>query len=153
MSKVWLAATLGFLVALAMTLGVIRSAAAQQGRVNPFTLQFDKTGKPTQPFGDQPNLLNNPNATQPWNQFGVGRVDYGQILQYIPVAPQQVSITLYVPVPDGIPPQTQQQTVEIPGYYVAETTTGYYYPERWTLQQMNVGVYQWVKLPAEFRRK
>jgi len=64
-----------------------------------------------------------------------------------------VSITLYVPVPDGIPPQTRQETFEIPGYFVTETTTGYYYPERWTLQQMNVGVYQWVKLPAEFRRK
>ena len=37
--------------------------------------------------------------------------------------------------------------------YVAETTTGYWYPERWGLQQLNVGVYRWVKLPAEFRRK
>ena len=49
--------------------------------------------------------------------------------------------------------QTQKQVQEIPGYVIAETTTGYYYPERWTLQQLNVGVYQWVQLPAEFRRK
>ncbi len=153
MSKVWLAATLGFLVALTMTLGVIGTAAAQQGKVNPFTLQFDRTGKLTQPFGAQPNLLNNPNPIEPWNQFGVGRVDYGQPVQYIPVPPQQVSISLYVPVPEGIPPQTRQETVEIPGYFVTETTTGYFYPERWTLQQMNVGVYQWVKLPPEFRPK
>ena len=53
----------------------------------------------------------------------------------------------------GVPAPTREQVVEIPGYYVTETTTGYWYPERWTLQQLGVGVYQWVKLPAEFRRK
>jgi hypothetical protein len=52
----------------------------------------------------------------------------------------------------GVPAQTRGQVVEIPGYYITETTTGYWYPERWTLEQVN-GVYQWVKLPAEFRRK
>src|SRR5436189_186477 len=98
---------------------------------------------------------------------------YGTVIQYIPVPPQQVVIQVPVPLPAGAPAQaqeppgvpaqsrgeersapaqTQEQTVEIPGYYVAETTTGYWYPERWTLQQQN-GVYQWVKLPAEFRKK
>ena len=149
------------IVAIAITLGLVTDASAQGtglGNVNPFTPQFNKdplTGKlvPTQPFTGEPNHLNNAYPTQPWNQLGVGRVDYGQVVQYIAVPPQQAVLSLYVPLPDGVPPQTREEIVEIPGYYVAETTTGYWYPERWTLQQLNVGVYQWVKLPAEFRRK
>jgi len=148
------------IVAIAITLGLVTDASAQGtglGNVNPFTPQFNKdplTGNlvPTQPFTGEPNHLNNPYPTQPWNQLGVGRVDYGQVVQYIAVPPQQAVLSLYVPLPDGVPPQTRQEIVEIPDYYVAETTTGYWYPERWTLQQQN-GVYQWVKLPAEFRKK
>ncbi|PYM44403.1 MAG: hypothetical protein DME12_00055 [Candidatus Rokuibacteriota bacterium] len=89
----------------------------------------------------------------PWAFFNpnVGAWDYGAVVQYIPVPSQQVVIQ--VPVLDTVSPETRAQTVEIPGYYIAETTTGYWYPERWGLQQPNVGVYQWVKLPAEFRRK
>jgi hypothetical protein len=128
------------------------------GKVNPFTPQFKpdpSTGNliPTQPFTGEPNHLNNPYPTLPWNQLGAFRVDYGEVVQYIAVPPQPAAISLYVPVPDGVPPQTWEGTVEVPGYYVAETTTGYWYPERWMLQQLNLGVYQWVKLPAEFRRK
>ena len=149
------------IVAIAITLGLVTDASAQGtglGNVNPFTPQFNKdplTGKlvPTQPFTGEPNHLNNPYPTQPWNQLGVGRVDYGQVIQYIAVPPQQAVLSLYVPLPDGVPPQTREEIVEIPGYYVAETTTGYWYPARWTLWQLNLGVYQWVALPAEFRRK
>ena len=148
------------IVAIAITLGLVTDASAQGtglGNVNPFTPQSNRdplTGKlvPTQPFTGEPNHLNNAYPTQPWNQLGVGRVDYGQVVQYIAVPPQQAVLSLYVPLPDGVPPQTREEIVEIPGYYVAETTTGYWYPERWTLQQQN-GVYQWVKLPAEFRKK
>ncbi len=46
-----------------------------------------------------------------------------------------------------------QELVTVPGYYIAETTTGYYYFERWTLEQANYGVYQWRLLPAQFVRK
>ena len=70
-----------------------------------------------------------------------------------PVPAQQVVIEVPVAVPDGVPPQTQKQIVEIPGYYITETTTGFWYPERWTLYQANAGVYQWMKYPPEFRRK
>src|SRR5438046_5402498 len=149
------------IVAIAITLGLVTDASAQGtglGNVNPFTPQFNKdplTGKlvPTQPFTSEPNHLNNAYPTEPWNQLGVGRIDYGQVVQYITVPSQQATVTLYVPGPDGVPPQTREDAVEIPGYYVTETTTGYWYPERWALQQLNVGVYQWVKLPAEFRKK
>ena len=73
--------------------------------------------------------------------------------QGIPVAPQNVTLDVAVPGGAGAPPQTRRQVVKIPGYYVTETTTGYYYPERWTIDQLNVGVYQWRRLPAQFRRK
>jgi hypothetical protein len=165
------------IVAAVTTLALVSDAAGQNnglnagtanglGKVNPFTQQFkrDSTGQPildpitglpipTQPFTGEPSHLNNAYPTQPWNQLGVGRVDYGQLVQYLVVPPENAAITLNVPVPDSVPPQTRVETVEIPGYYVAETTTGYWYPDRWGLQQLNVGVYQWVKLPAEFRKK
>src|SRR2546430_15194065 len=147
------------IVAIAITLALVTDASAQGtglGNVNPFTPQFNRdplTGKlvPTQPFTGEPNHLNNPYPTQPWNQLGVGRVDYGQVVQYIAVPPQQAVITLYVP--NGFPPQKRDEPVEIPGYYIAETTTGNWYPERLGLQQPNVGVYQRVKLPPALRRK
>jgi hypothetical protein len=58
-----------------------------------------------------------------------------------------------VNVPAGVPPQTQQQVVEIPGYVMTETTTGFVIPERWTIVQTGPGVFQWQRAPAEFRRK
>ncbi len=66
------------------------------------------------------------------------------------VPPQPVVMQVYVPVPEGVPTQYQTQYAEIPGFYVTETTTGYLYPERWTIVQLNVGVYQWRKAPAQF---
>ncbi len=101
------------------------------------------------------DFTNNPHPAMPWapNNPNIGAFDYGQVVGYIPVPPQQVQIQVPVPLPDGVPPQTVSQIQEIPGYYITETTTGYWYPERWTLQQLNLGVYQWVQLPPEFRRK
>jgi len=66
---------------------------------------------------------------------------------------QQMIIEVPVDVPAGVPPETQQQLVEIPGYVITETTTGYVIPERWTLVQTGLGVYQWQRVPGEFRRK
>jgi hypothetical protein len=77
----------------------------------------------------------------------------GPAIRYIQVPPQQVMIELSVDVPAGVPPQTQQQVLEIPGYVMTETTNGYLIPERWTLQQPAAGVFQWQRAPAEFRRK
>lgn len=109
-----------------------------------------QTGNPGNP-GD---FTNNPHPSMPWTGItNPNRINYGQVIRYIAIPPQPVEIEVRVPTPAGLPPQTQRQVVEIPGYYIAETTTGYYYPERWTLEQLNLGVYQWRQLPPEFRRK
>jgi hypothetical protein len=134
MIRVWLAGFAALLVAVA---------------ASPTAVLGGPPGNPSSP-GD---FTNNPHPVMPWATNSTSRVDYGQVVRYIPVPSQQVTIAVPVPLPDGVPPRTEQQTVEIPGYYVTETTTGFYYPERWTLQQLNVGVYQWVKLPPDFRRK
>ncbi len=108
------------------------------------------TGRPSNPS----DFTNNPHPTMPWSGItNPNRVDYGEVIRYIQVPPQPVTIEVYVPRPEGLPRQTQQQVVQVPSYYIAETTTGYYYPERWTIEQLNIGVYQWRRLPAEFRRK
>lgn len=160
----------GTLAAVLATLVAVGPVAAQHidqglGKVNPFGPLIDpKTGQPTKPFEiptpskpvPDPNLFNNAYPTQPWNQLGVyrqGYGPYGSVVQYITVPSQAISVSLFVPVPDGVPPRTEERVVQVPGYYIAETTTGYYYPERWTLRQLNVGVYQWLRLPAEFRPK
>jgi len=85
------------IVAVVTALFLVADASAQNqgtasglGKVNPFTPQFKKdpiTGAliPTQPFTGEPNHLNNAYPTEPWNQLGVGRIDYGQVVQYITV--------------------------------------------------------------------
>jgi hypothetical protein len=100
------------------------------------------------------DFSSNPHPGMPWSGItNPNSVDYGSVLRYISVAPQSVVIEVPAPVPDGLPRENVQQLVEIPGYQIVETTTGFYYPERWTLDQLNVGVYQWRRLQAEFRRK
>ncbi len=78
---------------------------------------------------------------------------YGTVTGYIEVPPQQVVVPVYVPGPGSFSGNYEQQIVEIPGYVVTETTTGYLHPERWALEQMTVGVYQWRVLPQFFARK
>jgi len=159
-----------FLAAGLALLTVAPAAAQSTPPVTPPVLT--PPGNPNNPA----DFIRNPHPAMPWAPNNPDRFlseTYGTVIQYIPVPPQQVVIQVPVPLPAGAPAQaqeppgvpaqsrgeepsapaqTQEQTVEIPGYYVAETTTGYWYPERWTLQQQN-GVYQWVKLPAEFRKK
>ncbi len=143
MSKIWTG------VALSLLLGVAAPVAAQ-------TTGTPDAFKNSPPPPSSPAWVVNPHPAMPWAGYmnpNMGAFDYGQVLRYLPVPPQPVELELRVPLPDGVPAQTQKQVQEIPGYVVAETTTGFYYPERWTLQQLNVGVYQWVQVPAEFRRK
>jgi hypothetical protein len=104
-------------------------------------------GNPTNP-GD---FINNPHPMMPW--FGVAtpnRIVYGTVLRYIEVPARAVVIDLAV-VNGGVPGATRPHVVEVPGYTIAETTTGFYYPPRWTLIQTNVGVYQWHLAPAAFQ--
>jgi hypothetical protein len=74
----------------------------------------------------------------------------GHAVSRIWVAPQPVAVQVYVPAPEGVPARYQTQLAEVPGFYVVQTTTGYLYPERWVLDQLNVGVYRWRKAPAQF---
>ena len=106
----------------------------------------------------QSNITNLPNdfptPTQPW--YGVPsptRANYGQVMRYIEVPPQQVVIEVYVAGPGSFSGGYEQQVVEIPGYTVTETTTGFVYPSRAGLQQVTAGVYQWVTLPSAFQPK
>lgn len=103
------------------------------------------------PFTDR---LRCPHPVEPW--FGLpypGRPDYGNVVRYIEVPPQQVVVPLYIPGPGSFPGEFEQQVVEIPGYFVTETTTGYVYPQRWSLEQVGPGVYYWRVLPPLFTAK
>jgi hypothetical protein len=102
------------------------------------------------------NIISNPNnfphPTQPWN--GLTRPEVkGPTVAYITVPPQPVTVVLPEAGADGDSVRWREQVVTVPGYVVTQTTLGYDYPERWTLEQPSVGVYQWRLLPAEFRRR
>ena len=79
--------------------------------------------------------------------------NYGNVVRYIEVPTQQVTIPVYVPGPGSLSGDYEQQVVEIPGYIITETTTGYLYPPRVDLQQVTLGAYQWVTLPQQFQPK
>jgi len=100
----------------------------------------------TFPFTDEPHRLNNPHPMLPNGGLGYA-------LQYIQVPTLQMMLPVYVPGPGSFPGELESQVVEIPGYVVTETTTGYIYPARWGLQQVTIGVYQWVTLPPAFQPK
>ena len=99
------------------------------------------------------NPSNFPHPTMPWNPTTRPEL-HGQVMGYLEVPPQQFVVELPVPgqVETG-PFALAPQVVTVPGYWVTETTTGYVYPQRWTLEQLNVGVYQWRLLAPEFRQK
>ena len=102
------------------------------------------------------NIISNPNnfphPVQPWN--GLTRPEAkGPTLAYITVPPQQVTIVVPEPPVNGEPARWRELVVTVPAYVITQTTLGYEYPERWTLEQTSPGVYQWRVLPAEFRRR
>jgi len=106
-----------------------------------------QAGNPANPA----DTINNPHPALPWAPGR--RIDYGEAIRYIEVPAQSVVVMVPVRLPDGVPPRIEPQVQTIPGYYITETTTGYWYPERWTIQPLNIGGYQWARLPQEFRRK
>ncbi len=120
----------------------------------------------------QPSPTAAPHPNHPWSLYN----PQGQVIRYIQVPPQQVAIDVPAPPAPAAastetpaegdkpaeadrpaetprPPQPQRQVLEIPGYIVTETTAGYIYPERWTLQRTAAGGLTWVRLPAQFQRK
>jgi len=107
----------------------------------------------------------------PW---GLGpAIPTGQLIRWIWIEPQYVVVDTLVPGPapeatetsdesasganasaESAPapePSVLRQTYTVPGYWVRQTTAGFYYPDRWTLEQVGPGTYQWRMLPAEVR--
>jgi hypothetical protein len=108
-------------------------------------------------------------------------IPVGQLIRDIWVQPQQVVIdsAVQVPViPAGEPAEVNQvstdgskdkdreapktpatqpavlrQTLTIPGYWVKDTTAGFYIPARWVIIQPSAGTYAWWLAPPEFRRR
>jgi hypothetical protein len=118
-----------------------------------------------------------PHPTFPW-ALGVA-IPQGQLIRYIYVPPQAVSLEYIVPgvvtpppppeqppaapegeakpeenapAPQAAPPTPEilRQDVTIPGYYVRETTVGFHYPERWMIEPAGPNVYRWRQIPAQF---
>src|SRR5437016_13231381 len=88
-----------------------------------------QAGNPSNPA----DFTRNPHPAMPWAPNNPDRFlseTYGTVIQYVPVAPQHVGIQLRTPLPDGVPPETCEQTAEIPGYYAAEPPMGYWYAAR-----------------------
>jgi len=107
-------------------------------------------GNPNNPA----DFSRNPHPTMPWSGVPYpGRVNYGAVVRYIEVPPQPIALPVYVPGPGSFSGEYQPQLLEIPGYVVTETSTGYLYPERWGLQEVTQGVYRWVRLPQQFQPK
>ena len=50
-------------------------------------------------------------------------------------------------------PAVLRQTLTVPGYWIKDTTAGYYIPARWVLIQPSSGTYAWWLAPPEFRRR
>jgi hypothetical protein len=135
--RLCLAVLLAMLPVMALAQVPAPSPSGSNPSPTPFDLQFRRNDFP------HPAL--------PWS-FWQGQA-YGRVLGYIPVAPQEVTLSTRRGPADGLSGEPAERVVTIPGYYVAETTTGYVYPERWALQPLGAGVYQWRLLPLEFRRR
>jgi hypothetical protein len=82
-------------------------------------------GNPTDPS----DTVNNPHPTMPW--VGV-TTPYGQFLRWVWMPPQPVVAN------NGV--------LYEPGFWVAHTTAGYYYPARWVLREGSAGTFGWVLL-------
>ena len=95
------------------------------------------------PFGDEPHAFNNPHPMLP-------NAGLGYAARFIWMQPQPVAMQVYVPTPEGVPARYQTMFAEVPGFFVAQTATGVWLPERWVLDQVNVGIYQWRIAPMQF---
>ena len=82
-------------------------------------------GNPTNPA----DTINNPHPTMPWTGI---TTPYGQFVRWVWMPPQPVV--------------TDHQVLYQPGYWVAQTTAGYYYPVRWALRETVPGTFGWVLL-------
>ena len=95
------------------------------------------------PFTDEPHALNNPHPMLP-------NAGLGFAARQVWMPPQPVAMQVYVPTPEGIPARYQTMYAQVPGFYATETATGVWLPERWVLDQVSVGLYQWRIAPMQF---
>jgi hypothetical protein len=156
---------LGVAIGLVLAVAALSPAAAQQ--VNPpglsspnpqgpvFVIRPNRGGpfvvvppgtrgsRESIPFGDEPHALNNPHPMLP-------NAGLGYAVRQVWMPAQPVTMQVYVPTPEGVPTRYQTMFAEVPGFYVTETTTGVWLPERWVLDQVNLGIYQWRRAPMQF---
>jgi hypothetical protein len=118
------------------------------GSVNPNTQVIDpSTGRPTPPFTNKPNPLNNPYPVDPWFW------QQPEVLQRVWIPDQQIAIEVYVPAPGSLSGSFQSQVVTLPGYLVTETTTGLFTEGHWTIVAQTRGVNRWQWVPPVFTPK
>ncbi len=145
--------------AILLLVGTVGPAAAQVGLPNPQTPTFvirpvpggpfrvvppgTPFSRETNPFTDEPHAFNNPHPMLP-------NAGLGYAVRQVWMPPRPVVMQVYLPMPEGIPGQYQTMYAEVPGFYVTETTTGVVIPERWVLDEVTGGVYQWRKAPVQF---
>jgi hypothetical protein len=147
---------------LVLAVGLLTPAAAQTTGLstpNPQTPVFVFRPTPTGPFAvvppgfpfsresipftDEPHALNNPHPMLP-------NAGLGYAVRQVWMPPQPVAMQVYVPTPEGVPARYQTMFAQVPGFYVTETSTGVWLPERWVLDQVNVGIYEWRVAPMQF---
>jgi hypothetical protein len=79
-------------------------------------------------------LTANPHPTMPW--FGQA-TPYGQFVRWLWQPPRAVAVG--------------GRVVEEPGFWVVQTTSGYYYPAHWVLAQEPTGELTWRTLAPLFQ--
>ncbi len=123
--------------------------------VLPPSLVVPAPGSPTWPWWHSwnPYHPDYPHPTTNPFRIGADAIKYGQVVGYIEVAPRQVVVNVYVAGPGSFSGGFEPQLFEIPGYVVTETTTGYLYPARAGLQEITLGVFNWVTEPPGFQPK
>jgi len=147
--RIWMLA-----LGLVLTVGALAPAQAQTTGLatpNPQTPVFVVRPNPpgtmgsreTIPFSDEPHALNNPHPMLP-------NAGLGFAARQVWMPPQPVAMQVYVPTPEGIPARYQTMFAQVPGFYATETPTGVWLPERWVLDQVSVGLYQWRVAPMQF---
>jgi hypothetical protein len=138
----WMASLVAALIVMAPVMAVAVSPAAGVGGT---------AATSPVPLPDPSAPAATPHPSTPWS-IGAA-TPYGQLMRYVWIPPQPVVIETPLAVTEGERLGSQQQVVQVPGYYASETTLGVYYPERWVIERVGPAAYRWRVAAAEFRRR
>jgi hypothetical protein len=119
---------------VALLMAPLATAEAQTTPAAPAVSGAPSTATP--PAGNPTNPRDfsaNPHPTMPW--FGVA-TPYGQFIRWLWVPPSFANV-------DG-------HVLQQPGYWVAETTSGYYLVDHWEIAQGPAGETTWRMVPRGF---